>query len=748
MDKNNSTAEDIALRQPANGQPDFLSGHWTAPITVSGTLKTPGSTASTTLYILLRHWKAALLFAITFSAGLLLLVRHIRDTYSPVAYVEVNAPEPLALGAHDTPFAPETRPDYMETQIEVLKSSKLAILVIRDLKLDENPEFVSGNRGHEGIWGLLSSTTKRRAPNRTEDALRVFKEHLNLSQVRNSKLIAVSFSSHDPVLAADVTNRLVHHYIELNFENGYETTMAAAKWLSQQLEELHKQMQAADEALVDYQRRNGIPVEFSSKDDESPTAAQLTEINHQLTNAEVERIQGQAGLMTIQPGHEDAVPQVRDSDLGKELRKRLADARAQLAENQTLFGSNHPSVKKLTNEIQDLKSELATERRGVVEQLQTAFNAAQVRERLLTELLERSKNESANLNEKMIRYRALKSHAQADETLYNTLYAQVQEAGITAGLRSTNLRLVDQARVLDTPTRPNRKQLMLIGILVSMIGGGSFAFILDQRRNAIHSVAAVRELTPVPVSVIPMGMPGVRASKQICTPFTAPITGVSASFLDRPRSPELEGVLNLHTAVTCVIGTNKRKVIVVTSPGAGDGKTTIAFNLAGAIAQQSRVCLMEADIRKPSLTSHVGMQGKKGLRDILVGSARLDDVLHRVPSNGTLTVLPVGSAVDDEALLLEWSRMRQIIAELETRFDYVIIDGPPLLPFADAKVLARLAHGVLLVVRCGITSRDAIVESFQLLEQLHATPMGIVLNAVGKDSPSYRPYKYQYAESS
>jgi succinoglycan biosynthesis transport protein ExoP len=721
---------------------------WTTPPETASSLSTRNFRISLAFYILLRHWRASVLFMAVLCGLVLFVVRQLHDTYSPVAHVEVNAPESLAFSAHETPFSDETRPDYMETQIEILKSSELALTVIKALRLDSNPDFMR-IRQPDAIRGafsrLLNPGAKVQRPTETEQALRTFQQHLSINQVRNSKLIAVSFSSHDPVFAATITNRLVHNYIELNFADGYHSTMKAAQWLSAQLEELHRKVQASDQALVDYQRQKGIPVDLSNKDSENPTAVRVNEFNHQLAQAEVDRIQGKAGLDSVQPGHEDAAPQVRDSDLAKELRKRLADAHASLAQAETLLGANHPSMQKLTNEIHDLESELAAERARVLEQMQTAYDAARLREKFLSQLLDRSKIQLGDLNEKMIRYRTLKSQAQADEELYNTLYARLQEAGITAGLKSTNLRIVGEARVLDTPTRPDRKQMTLLGLLVSIFGGASLAFVLEAYSDAINSVDVLRNLTPVPISVMPLSVTSSKKSlgQLSVAPKQRSFPGPDL-FLDRPRSPELEGVRNLCTFVTCGPGARIRRVLVIASAGSREGKTTIALNLAAALSQQARICLVEADLRKPGLTIAANLQTKKGLRDLLTGAATLDETLHQMPDNLNLTVVPAGNEHNDDTLV-DWTRMRHIVRDLANRFDYVIIDAPPLIPFADARVLATLADGVLLVARCGFTTRHALAQSIEILETLQAVPLGVILNGVGRDSPSHKYYAYEYA---
>ncbi len=693
--------------------------------------------------VLRRRWLSALTFAVIVAVGVFLLVQHMKDVYSPVAHIEVNPPGMQALSTTDVTGPEESKPDYLETQIEILKGDELAGEVIKALKLDSNPELVP--KGPPGLIGrvkgyLMSFTGPSGPPPSDFDiALKSFQKQLSVSQVRNSKLVSVSFSSYDPKLAAQVTNTMVNLYIDVNYQKTYQTTMKAAKWLSAQLEDLRKKNQALDQALVDFQRKNGIPVDVDSRDAANPVAQEVNDLQHQLTQTQVERIQGQASLQTVVPGHEAALPQMKDSELFKDLQRRLADAQSQLADAQTLYGANHPTVKKLHNQVEELETELATEKQRVVSELNSAYDAARIRERLISQSLNKSQTEMGDLNAKMIRYRAMKSEAQANEDLYNTLYARLQEAGITAGLKSTNLRVVDEAPVLNSPTKPDRFLIMVLGILMGIIGGITLAFIRDSQHDVVRSADALQELTGLSVSMIPVEMGGKRilpVKYRIAS--GSQLQPASRFFIDRPRSPEFEAVKNLYTSVILRSASKPTKVILIASPGAREGKTTVAVNLAFALARHGKVCLIDADLRKPSIR-----RAERGLRDLLDGTAETRDVLETLPENDNLVILPAGVPSAGEEMMA-WPRMCDIVRELSRRFDHIIIDSPPLIPFPDSKALATIADGVLLVARCGSTEREAIKHSIEMLEEVHATPLGVVLNAVDRDSPSFRYYQYAY----
>ena len=642
---------------------------------------------STVLRVLLRHWRLSLTFALLVSVGAVLLTLCLKDVYAPVAHIEVNSPGEQALSTGESSATPsDFKTDYLQTQTEILQGDELASAVIKALKLDSNPQFMDRKPPNivvRSIEGALDSIGLGRKTSDNERALALFQKNLSVAQVKNSKLVSVSFSSHDPRLAAQVTNTLANLYIDLNYQKGYQTAMKAAQWLSAQLDDLRKQNLAFDQALVDFQRKNGIPVDVNSEDAANPVAQQVNDLQHELTQTQIERMHGEASLKTVIPGHEDSLPQMHDSEVAKQLQQRLSEARSQLADVQALFGANHPSVKKLHDQVETWQKELDAERTRVVNQLSSSYDAARIREKLLSQSLNKSQSQMGDLNGKMIRFQAMKSQARANEDLYNQLLARLQEAGIKAGLKSTNLRIVDEARVLETPTKPQRLLISVLGILMGLVGGICLAFVQDGRHDVIRSADALQELTGLPTSMIPAELRERRILPSKYRIGTTPGAQPTARFfIDRPRSPEFEAVNSLYTSVVIRSASESTRVILIASPGAQEGKTTVAVNLALALGRHRKVCLVDADLRKPSVK-----RAERGLRDVLNGTAEIKDVLVATPENENVMILPAGVPSSGEEMMA-WARMCEIVRELARRFDHVIIDSPPLIPFPDAKALA------------------------------------------------------------
>ena len=185
------------------------------------------------------------------------------------------------------------------------------------------------------------------------------------------------------------------------------------------------------------------------------------------------------------------------------------------------------------------------------------------------------------------------------------------------------------------------------------------------------------------------------------------------------------------------------QVLLVASPHSGEGKTMLSLNLAAALAERGETCLVDADMRKPNIALALGLRSKLGLSDVLQGAAKLDETLIPAPAVPNLTILPAGSPCEDAAKLIVSDSLSELIRELRGRFRFVLIDSPPVVPFADARVLSVLADGVILVGRSGVTKREALSRAVELLHEIRSAPiLQTVLNAAEYPAFDYRYYGY------
>jgi len=386
---------------------------------------------------------------------------------------------------------------------------------------------------------------------------------------------------------------------------------------------------------------------------------------------------------------------------------------------------------------------------GVVLELRTNYRAAQAREQLLSHAVKGATENLSTLSQ----YNALKKQAQADRELYNSLYAKIKEAAISAASKSSNIHVVNQARILDHPTRPHRLFNILAGLLVGLIGGVALAFIREGMEDRIHTVEDVRYWTGLnSIAVVP-AMAGASEKKMLSAggqkflPLISDSKGKESDLflLERPNAPESEAVHALRTTLLLCQKKGDLKVILVTSPLPGEGKTTLACNLAIALSACGRTCLVDADLRRPSVGSNFQLDPGKGLEHYLRGVAAFEQIAVEPQTTENLVVIPAVLPSDNAIHMLTNGRMDELIARLRLSFDFIVLDTPPILPYADSRALAPIADGVVLVGRAGQTSRGAILRSMELLAEVQSPPiLTTVLNAVENLGADYRYYYPRY----
>jgi capsular exopolysaccharide synthesis family protein len=345
----------------------------------------------------------------------------------------------------------------------------------------------------------------------------------------------------------------------------------------------------------------------------------------------------------------------------------------------------------------------------------------------------------------LAQYNVLKKEAAADRDLYDRLYAKIKETGIAAASKSSNVHIVNQARVLDHPTRPRRGLTIMAGTLVGLVGGIALAFAKDRIQDRVRTIDDLRDWEGLPTVV---AMPAIRTTRNelaLNRNSQGYEIGMEDSrsrcfLLDRPNAPESEAVLGLRTMLFLSQNGIPPKTVLVTSPLPGEGKTTVANNLAIALAKYGSTCLVDADMRMPSVGPSFHVAQELGLEHYLQGTATLDQILCPSRDINNLAIIPSPMPAEFANYLLTGKPIRLLIKHLRERFDFVVIDTPPILPYTDGLALSTMVDGVILVGRAGQTPRGAISRGMELLEAVRsARILTVVLNAVDGKS-NYHSY--------
>jgi capsular exopolysaccharide synthesis family protein len=637
--------------------------------------------------------------------------------------------------------------NYIETQSKILTSETLALQTIRNSGLSARPEFSSPDGPSEAI-ASGSLANQKRPPE-----LAGFLGSLSVKRVPNSRLMDVSFESTDPQLAARIVNAHIATYIEQNFRSRYDATTRATTWLTDQLEELKIKVQKAEDARIAYERQNQI---WTIDDKQNITTQRLSDVNKQLTDAQSERMKKESLYQFAKSGNLDAVPQVQSNSGLVDLLKKRTDASSQYNDALSQYGPNFPKVQRLQAQLKELDDSVEKEKQKILAVLESDYREVRQRETLLTQALDVQKAEANQMAEKLVEYNILKREAEANKTLYDGLMTKFKETAISQSLRSSNIRVVDPAMIPSTPARPAKTRNVTLAFLVGLVGGIGLALLREYLDNTVKTPDDVETLARLPsLAVVPQfaGLNGNAKKQGLLNGFAANGHEKRIELVAQhlPKSQMSEAFRALRTSILLSQADHPPQVILVTSALPREGKTTAAANLAVTLAQLGdRTVLVDADLRKPGIGRLLNLGSGKyaGLSSYLAGVSSLDLVTVPHPAIPNLAAIPTGPLPPNPADLLSSHKLAEAIAELRTKYKFIVIDSPPVMAATDAVILSVLTDGVLLVVRSGETPKEAFTRTRDLLSSVKCRILGVVLNAVDSSAPdyyySYRYYPYSY----
>jgi exopolysaccharide transport family protein len=676
-----------------------------------------------------------------------------KPIYEAVGSIAINKMDPVTFNLKDSSSSVEYYdPADMDTEVRILKSDLLALQVIRQLNLDKQPESGAENKSPSS----LQLTTDAMQPDsaRTSAVLIGFKGNLQVSLVPNTRIIEIRYRSPDKNLAARVVNTLANTYVEQNFKTRFESTMQASDWLSKQLVDLQIKVETSQEKLVKYQKEHEI---LGIDEKQNITTAKLDELNRELTTAESARMEKESIYHLVQSGDSDSIAAAANVDgaargssansaLLEKLREQQADLKIQAAQLSTQFGPSYPKLAQLTSQLKEVDAQIQTEIRKVATRLRGDYLAAVQRESMLRSALEQQKQQANKLNESAIEYSLLKRDVDANRTLSEGLLERLKEAGVTAGLRSNNFRIVDVARVPTSPSGPNIPRNLAFALALGLSTGIGLAFLLESMDNTVRTPEQAQIISALPsLGMITLGSRSTRegaGGEKLALASSKEVVELVTK--SRPRSQMAESYRALRTSLLLTFAGGPPKVILVTSALPEEGKTTTSVNSAIVLAQKgNRVLLIDADLRRPSIHKTLGMGPKSGLSNVLTGTATLQEAI--IPSTilPELFILPAGTPPPNPAELLASTKMKNVLEELRKNYDHIVIDSPPTLSVTDAVVMSTDADAVVLVIRSGHTTKPALRRARDILLQVNARVCGVLVNAVNLNSPDYY-YHYEY----
>jgi polysaccharide biosynthesis transport protein len=704
-------------------------------------------------------------FSVLFIAVLIGSIEE-KPVYRAKALIEIDKENPSIANPQELFQLDEVSDAYLETQYKVLTSDDLAERVIRQLRLDRQAEFLPPAR--DWPWRVSASPLFPSPPpddsaavpdlSVREAILTRFQERLDIRPIRRSRAVELRFDSRDPELAARAVNAVAENYIQKNLEARWDATQKASEWLSLQLKDLQAKLEKSEDDMQKYAADNGLLyLETDKGNTESIVNQSVREVQEELTQAQADRFVKESIFRLVQSGDYGSLPGVFDSKLLQDLTVRLADLQREHAQLAATFTEEYPKVKETQSQIAEIQSSLERERWRAARKISNDYFAALRREKLVRQAFAEKQTEANQIAEKSVQYGILSREVDTNKGLYEGLLQRLKEAGVSAGLKASNIHVVDPGTVPYKPIAPNYALNLGLAAFLGLALGVCMAFLKEHLDQTIRYSEDVFHFLGVPVlGFIPTAgaLNGRKhkglapADRELIFGLKRPSTVAGGELVDTPPRNDLgihkgsafsEAFRELRTSVILSASGRSANSILVTSAQPGEGKTTVAVNLAFSLAQLGKpVLLVDADMRRPSIQKYFP-QGDSQLSSYLAGQGAWQQMVYPT-SISRLSVLHCGPIPENPSELLSSDRMRALIQESMATYRFVILDSPPLLNRADSRILGSMVGATILVVKGGVTPRQVVQYAESQVCSVGTNLIGVVLNSLDSSLKDYSYY--------
>ncbi|MGD0497940.1 MAG: polysaccharide biosynthesis tyrosine autokinase [Bryobacteraceae bacterium] len=635
----------------------------------------------------------------------------------------------------------------LPTQVRILQSRALLERVIQRLGLENKDLETHPTR--LDAWRKVLKLAPVQTPAR-EAMIQQAAGGLRVRAQTNTRLIEILCDSTNPQMAADFANTLVAEYKEHNLEARWQTTQDTGDWLAKQMQDVRIKLEKSDEELQSYASGAGL---LFTEEKDNAADERVKQLQQQLSAAEGERINRQSRYELASTAAPTSLGEILDDGSLRGIQDKLTDLQRQLAQLSVTYTPSNPKVQMVQDQIAPLETALQEARANTLARIRNDYEAAQQREKLLQADYDAAVRLVTEQADEVNHYNILKREVDTDRGLYDSMLQSVKSAGIASALRASNINIVDPATAPGAPYRPSVRDNTLLGAFLGFAFGVGFVILLDradrtiQEPTEVSTFLGIPELGIVPSASLdwlqPRSFAHFGAKGGAATPDSVALIASGSR-----RSAMAE---SFHDAITSILYAsaegNHPRVLVLSSPGPKEGKTTIATNLAIAFAQiRRRVLLVDCDLRRPRMHHIFGLDNDSGVVDLLrsveplVGP--LNGLIHKT-SVPNLSVMTAGRADSGDPTMLHLQRFGEIVKACRDQFDLVLIDTPPMLTMADARVTARHSDGVVLVARANQTSRYSLRDACQRLNKDGTRILGAILNDWNpKKSGLYSYYRY------
>ncbi len=698
-----------------------------------------------------RKWTIIALVALV-SVLTTLVVFSLQPSYRSTATIMIEQGKSKVVSIEEVYNGMGGNREYYQTQVEVIKSRELARKVAEKLHLDKH-KYYDPRQMDKGLLSLETIGLGNSGPISDEAAMNAAISgvvgNLQVTPVRNSQLVLISFTSYDRELAAKVPNVLAETYIESDLEAKVAMTQKASSWITERLGDLRVKLEQSEKNLQDYREREriidakGVAMSGASRALEEATTGL---VSARAKRAEAEALYNQVQAAKQGKGSYDSIPAVLRHPTVQRFKENEGEAERRVADASKRYGPEHPKMLAAQSDLISARENTKRQIEIVVSGVAKDYEIAKANEQAISSALSQSRSEIQGMNRKEFQLTVLEREAQANKQLYDMFVTRFKETNAAADLQSTVARVVDPAILPNIPYAPKKTQIVSIAAVIALLLGIMLSLLLDRISNTINTAGEVEGRLGLPMLGYLQKMQGV-GKKSMKSEM---------AFLNDSQSLFSESIRTIRTSVLMSALDSPKKVIVITSSVPEEGKTTVSFNLACALAQVKRVLLVDADLRRPKIGRLIGRdKDSPGLSHLVSGVAPVSDCVYQHEQGG-FHILPAGFIPPNPLEMISSTKFLEVLEKLKEAFDVVLIDSPPVQLVSDAVVLSQSANTVIYVVKADSTPYQLARNGIKRLNMSNAPLLGVVLNQLDLERAEkyygeysgysrYRGYKGYYA---
>jgi len=629
--------------------------------------------------------------------------------------------------------------EFYQTQYSLLEAESLAERVMRRLRLDAAASFWEAHKVDPDTDAPASTAGGAGLSRAGRDARRAAAVELLLSNVaispiRGSALVDIAYTSTSPEMSARIANAWAEEFIAQNIDRKFGSTAEARRFLENRLNELRAKLEKSERDLVNYAATKNIVTLSTAPgpdgrvaQERTLTADTLEGLNRALVVATQERVLAESRLGGLGTEAGASNPAIA------ELRQRRAEAASEYAKLMVQFERSYPAARALEEQIGELDRGIAREEARSRNAVAQDYASAARREQDLRSRVEALSARLGGQRRDSIQYNIFQREADTNRQLYDGLLQRYKEIGV-AGVSANNIAIIDRATPPTEPSSPN----MILNLLLAGIAGLVFAlgavFVVEQSDEGLRDPTRVQEL---------LGIPLLGSVPKVAEDV------VVADELKDPKSLLSEAYLAIRSSLAFSTDHGMPRSVMLVSTQAAEGKSTSSLALSSVLRRVgTRVILVDADLRSPSLHVNLGVEKGDGLSNYLAGEQNVSGLIRTLDSG--VDFMSAGPQPPSAAELLSTDRMYHLIRELEGRYDHVIIDSPPILGLADAPLLSKTVEAVIFVAQAGEVPVRGLRSALVRLRDVNAPVIGVILTKFEDRFAHYGygyGFKYRYGEA-